>query len=60
MIGREEMIIQWKQWQEMLWTDMTIGEKLLDLLVTKSKKDHKRFTLFHGGGKQPNAYKLMA
>jgi len=30
MIGREEMILQWKQWQEMLWTDMSIGEKLLD------------------------------
>ena len=44
----------------MLWTDMSIGEKLLDQIVTKSKKDQKRFTLFYGGGKQANSYKLMA
>lgn len=51
---------QWNQWQKLLWNDDSLGEKLISQIVTKSKKDVKRFNIFFGSGKNASTVKLEA
>lgn len=51
---------QWQKWQAVLWTDQSLGEKIISSIVTKSKKDSKRFNLMYGTGKNATQIKLEA
>lgn len=44
-------IDQWQKWQAILWNDPSLGEKVITSIVTKSRKDVRRFNIHYGSGK---------
>lgn len=55
----EEMNVeQWGKWQQLLWSDTQLGEKVISSIVTKSRKDVRRFNIHYGSGKDGHSVKL--
>lgn len=58
--GQEKSIDDWQKWQSILWTDPSLGEKVVAHLVHKSKRDPKKFEVEYGSPKSASTLKFLA
>lgn len=52
--------LEWNKWQSMMTQDQSVAERVIQSIVSKSRKDCRRFNLSYGMGKNSNSVKLLA